>query len=437
MLSVGGKSKQGIPVDTVTRDLPESRRIIFVWVFSMKLKAEDIVGLWHQIEDELDADLTLQSPGWGYGICLRARGAQALASLARPRGKKIPFNPTVRILQQVEKEYDFDEIVVFPYAFAALCHHIWRFGVGDSGIVQITRNPDHHSITIEAGPASFPFRLSCPYGIVVFPYTEIQEHLFENAAAWSFVLRRAEMAIGGGLIARRAAVVLPMHHRVLLSGGGPYFSFGIPQHLLKSDLSAFAFQFPKYSGWAAPSSIKIDVKDKTARLEQAGLRAYCEIRPIGDRLSELNITGQPVGFLRVRATEVEPQLRRFDRGWVSVSLSEGSAEAILEDQESDQESKVIAAFGGYNGLTCKMKIAIRNLRTALNAGFCDFEVRRALPEYSYGLYLLGKARFPQTEPKPIEGERRKNPTEAEVLILTARDGSGPVESETPGKEAAT
>jgi hypothetical protein len=138
-----------------------------------------------------------------------------------------------------------------------------------------------------------------------------------------------------------------------------------------------------------------------------------------------------MGLLRVRATEVEPQLRRFDRGWVSVSLSEGNAEATLEDQES----MVIDAFGGYKGLTCKMKIAIRNLRTALNAGFCDFKVRRALPEYSYGLYLLGKARFPQTEPKPIEGERRKNPTEAEVLILTARDGSGPVESETPGKEA--
>jgi len=231
--------------------------------------------------------------------------------------------------------------------------------------------------------------------------------------------------------------VLPMHHRVLLSGGGPYFSFGIPQHLLKSDLSAFAFQFPKYSGWAAPSSIKIDVKDKTARLEQAGWRAYCEIRPIEDRLSGLNITGQPVGFLRVRATEVEPQLRRFDQGWVSVSLSEGSAEAILEDQESDGESMVIAAFGGYNGLTCKMKIAIRNLRTALNAGFCDFEVRKALPGYSYGLYLLGKARFPQAEPRPIEGERRKHPTEAEVFILTARDGSGPIESETPGKEATT
>ena len=103
MLWVGGKSKQGIPVDTVTRNLLESRRIIFVWVFSMKLKAEDIVGLWHQIEDELGAELTLQSPGWGYGICLKARGAQALASLARPYGKKIPFNPTVRILQQVKE----------------------------------------------------------------------------------------------------------------------------------------------------------------------------------------------------------------------------------------------------------------------------------------------------------------------------------------------
>lgn len=401
----------------------------------MKLKAEDILGLWHQIENELGAELTLQSQGWEYGICLKARGAQALASLARPRGKKIPFNPTVRILQQVEEERDFEDIVVFPYAIAALCRHIWGFGAGDSGIVQITRDPDHRSITIEAGPASFPFRLSCPYGIVVFPYTEIQEHLFENPAAWSFALRRAEMAIGGGLIARRAAVVLPRHHRVLLSGGGPYFSFGIPQHLLKSDLSAFAFQFPKYSGWAAPSSIKIDVKDKTARLEQAGLRAYCEIRPIEDRLSELNITGQPVGFLRVRATEVEPQLRRFDQGWVSVSLSEGSAQAILEDKESDEESNVIGAFGGYNGLTCKMKIPIRNLRTALHAGFCDFEVRRALPEYSYGLYLLGKARFPQAEPRPMEGERRKHPTEVEVFILTARDGSGPIESETPDKEA--
>src|SRR5208337_1960118 len=114
---------------------------------------------------------------------------------------------------------------------------------------------------------------------------------------------------------------------------------------------------------------------------------------IEDRLSELNITGQPMGFLRVRATEVEPQLRRFDQGWVSVSLSEGSAQAILEDKESGEESNVIGGFGGYNGLTCKMKIAIRNLRTALHAGFCDFEVRRALPEYSYGFYLLGKARF--------------------------------------------
>jgi hypothetical protein len=144
-----------------------------------------------------------------------------------------------------------------------------------------------------------------------------------------------------------------------------------------------------------------------------------------------------VGFLRVRGTEVEPQLRRFDRGWVSVSLSEGSAEAILEGQEGDEESMVIDAFGGYNGLTCKMKIAIRSLRTALHAGFCDFEVRRALPKYPYGFYLLGKARFPQTEPKPVEGERRKNPTEAEVFILTAREGSGPIESETPGKEATT
>jgi len=437
MLSVGRKSKQGISVDTVTRNLLESRRIILVWVFSMKLKAEDIVGLWLQIEDELGAELTFESPGWGYGICLKARGAQALASLARPQGKKIPFNPTVRILQQVEEESDFDEIVVFPYAIAALCHHIWGFGVGDSGIVKIIRNPDHRSITIEAGPTSFPFRLSCPYGMVVFPYTEIQEHLFEKPAAWSFVLRRAEMAIGGGFIPRRAAIVLPMHHRVLLSGGGPYFSFGIPQHLLKLNLSAFAFQFPKYSGWAAPSSIKIDVKDKTARLEQSGLRAYCEIRPIEDRLYELNITGQPMGFLRVRAIDVEPQLRRFDQGWVSISLSEGSAEAILEDKESDEESMVIGAFGGYNGLTCKMKIAIRNLRTALNAGFCDFEVRRALPEYSYGLYLLGKARFPQTDPRLSEGERRKHPTEVEVFILTARHGFGPIESKTPGKEATT
>ena len=403
----------------------------------MKLKAEEIVGLWQQIEDELDAELTLESPGWEYGICLKARGAQALASLVRPHGKKIPFNPTVRILQQVKEESDFDEIVVLPYAIAALCHHIRRFGVGGSGIVQIIRNPGHGGITIEAGPASFPFRLSCPYGVVMFPYTDIQEHLFENPAAWSFVLRRAEMAIGGGFIPRRAAIVLPMHHRVLLSGGGPYFSFGIPQHLLKSDLSAFAFKFPKYSGWAAPSSIKIDVKDKTARLEQAGLRAYCGIRPIEDRLSELNITGQPVGFLRVRATEVEPQLRRFDQGWVSISLSEGSAEATLEDKESDEKSMVIAAFGGYNGLTCKMKIAIRNLRTALNAGFSDFEVRRALPEYSYGPYLLGKARFPQTEPRLLEGERRKHPTEVEVLMLTARDDSAPIESETPGKEATT
>jgi hypothetical protein len=228
-----------------------------------------------------------------------------------------------------------------------------------------------------------------------------------------------------------------MHHRVLLSGGGPYFSFGIPEHLLKSNLSAFAFQFPKYSGWAAPSSIKIDVKDKTARLEQSGLRAYCGIRPIQDRLHELNITGQPMGFLRVRATDIEPQLRRFDQGWVSISLSEGSAEAILEDKESDEESMVIAAFGGYNGPPCKMKIAIRNLRTALNAGFCDFEVRRALPECSYGHYLLGKARFPETEPRLFEGERRGHPTEAEVLILPGGDDSRPIESETPGKEATT
>jgi hypothetical protein len=403
----------------------------------MKLKAEDIVGLWRQIEDELGAELTLRSPGWGYGICLKARGAQALASLARPHGKKIPFNPTVRILQQVEEESDFDEIVVFPYAIAALCHHIRKFGVGGNGIVQIIRNPDHRSITIKAGPTSFPFRLSCPYGIVVFPYTEIQEHLFENPAAWSFVLRRAEMAIGGGLIARHAAAVLPMHHRVLLSTGGPYFSFGIPQHLLKSNLSAFAFQFPKYSGWAAPSSIKIDVKDKTARLEQSGLRAYCGIRPIEDRLYELNITGQPMGFLRVRATDVEPQLRRFDQGWVSISLSEGSAEAILEDKGSAEESMVIAAFGGYNGLPCKMKIAIRYLRTALNAGFCDFEVRRALPECSYGLYLLGKALFPQTEPRLLEGERRGRPTEVEVLILPHWDDSRPVESETPAAADST
>jgi len=144
-----------------------------------------------------------------------------------------------------------------------------------------------------------------------------------------------------------------------------------------------------------------------------------------------------MGFLRVRAIDVEPQLRRFDQGWVSISLSEGSAEAILEDKESDEESMVIGAFGGYNGLTCKMKIAIRNLRTALNAGFCDFEVRRALPEYSYGPYLLGKARFPQTDPRLSEGERRKHPTEVEVFILTARHGFGPIESKTPGKEATT
>jgi hypothetical protein len=399
----------------------------------MRLKAEDIVDLWHQIEDELDAELTLQSPGWGYGICLKARGAQALASLVRPHGKKIPFNPTVRILQQVKEESDFDEIVVLPYAIAALCHHIWRFGAGDSGIVQIIRNPGHGGITIEAGPTSFPFRLSCPFGIVVFSCTEIQEHLFENPAAWSFVLRRAEMAIGGGLIARREAFVLPMHCRVLLSGGGPYFSFGIPPHLLRSNLSSFAFQFPKYSGWAAPSSIKIDVKDKTARLEQSGLRAYCEIRPLVDRLSELNMTGQPMGFLRVRAAEVEPQLRKFDQGFVSLSLSEGSAEAFLEDKESDEESMVLHAFGVYNGLTCKMKIATGSLRTALNAGFCDFEVRRGLHEYSYGLYLLGKARFPQTEPRLLEGERRRHPTEVEVLILSARNDYGPIGSETAAR----
>jgi len=401
----------------------------------MKLKAEDIFGLWHQIEEELGDQLTLQNPGYGFGICLEARGAQVLASLARPYGKEIYFNPTIRMFQPVEEKSDFEGIVVFPHAFAALYHHFRAFEWGDSKVVQIIRNPDHLSITIEAGPTSYPFRLTCPCGTGGFPSPEIHERLFENPAALSFVLRHSEMAVGRGIIPQCEAFVLPKHHRLLLGDWGLYFLFRLPQNPQESELSAFTFKFPKYSGWAAPGSIKIDIRDNTARLERSGLRAYCDTRPIEDPLCKCNISGQPVGFLRVRATDAESQLSRFDQVWVSISLSEGRAEATVDDKEGNEES--ISPFGGYNGVPCKMKIAIKNLRKALNAGFCEFEVRRGLPDSPHGLYLLGKVRVPQTEPRLFEGERREHPTEVEVFIFAARDDTGTIEPETPDKEAAT
>jgi hypothetical protein len=87
----------------------------------MKLKAEDILGLWHQIEEELGDDLTIRSPGNGFGICLEARGDGVLASLARPYGKKIDFTPTIRILEAVEEDSNSAGLEVYPYAVAALC----------------------------------------------------------------------------------------------------------------------------------------------------------------------------------------------------------------------------------------------------------------------------------------------------------------------------
>src|ERR1039458_6725236 len=118
----------------------------------------------------------------------------------------------------------------------------------------------------------------------------------------------------------------------------------------------------------------------------------------------------PMGFLHVRARDVESQLSRFDQYSVSLALSEGSAEATVEDKEGDKDNdESIAPFGNYNGIPCNMKIGIKNLRKALNAGFCEFEVRRLLdkPEYTT-LYLLGKIRVPHTEPRLFVGERRRS-----------------------------
>jgi hypothetical protein len=399
----------------------------------MKLKAEDIYSLWHQIQEELGDELTLQNPGYGFGICLEARGGQVLASLARPYGKKIEFTPTIRILQAVEEDSNSAGIAIYPYALAALYHHLGAFEWGENEVVEIIRNPDQRSITIQSGPTRAPFRLSCPCAWD-FPGPGSQEDRFKDPVALSFVLRHAEMAIGSSLIARCDAYVFPKHRRLLLGDWGLYFSFSIPQHLVESDLSAFTFRFPKYSGWAAaPKSIKIDIKGKTARLEQSRLRAYCETRPIEDPLGKYNITGQPLGLLRIRATDVESQLGKSDQGWVSLSLSEGEVEATVEDEKGDEKS--ISALGLYNGQSCEMRIAIRHLRRVLKAGFCHFDVHRALPEYALGLYLLGKVRVAQTEARLFEGEQREHPTEVEAFLLPARDDSKPIESETPGKEA--
>src|ERR1019366_3662750 len=79
----------------------------------------------------------------------------------------------------------------------------------------------------------------------------------------------------------------------LLGDMGLYFSFRVLQNLLDPELSAFNFKFPKYSAWAAHGPIKIDIMDKTARLERSGLRAYCETRPIQDTFYENIITDQP------------------------------------------------------------------------------------------------------------------------------------------------
>ena len=398
----------------------------------MKLKAEDILGLWHQIEEELGDKLTLQNPGYGFGICLEARGAQVLASLARPYHKEIDFNPTICIFQPAEEKSEYEEIVVFPHAFAALYHHFRAFEWAGTEGVQFINNPDHFCITIEADQ----FRLTCPGGTRGFPSPGIQERGFEKPATLSFVLRHSEMAVVRGIIPRCEAVVLPKHHRLLLGHWGLYFSCELPQNLLESKLSACTFDLPNYSGWAAPGSIKIDIRDNTARLERSGLRAYCTTRPTEDPLDNYNITGHAVGFLRVHATDVESQLSRFEQIWVSLSLSEGSAEATVEDKAGDEDNdESISPFGGYNGVPCKMKIAIKNLRKALNAGFCDFEVRRGLPEYSSGFYLLGKTRVPHSEPRLFEGERRKHPTDVEVFILPARDDSPPIESGIPGEDA--
>jgi hypothetical protein len=246
------------------------------------------------------------------------------------------------------------------------------------------------------------------------------------------------MAVVRGIIPQCWASVLPKHGRLLLGDMGLYFSFRVLQNFLDSELSAFAFKFPKYSAWAAHGPIKIDIRNNTARLERSGLRAYCETRPIQDTFYENTITGRPVGFLRVRPTDVESQLSRFDQYWVSLSLSDGSAEATVEDKEGDKENdESIFPFGGYYGVPCQMKIGKKNLRKALNAGFCEFEVRRALPDSPHDVYLLGKVRVPQTEPRLFEGERREQPTEAEVFIFAASDDTGTIEPETPGKEAAT
>ena len=125
--------------------------------------------------------------------------------------------------------------------------------------------------------------------------------------------------------------------------------------------------------------------------------------------------------MRVYGTDVEFQLRRFDGGWISISLSEGAAEAKIKDEDGTVIG-VIEPFGVYSGLACETRIGIRNLRTALNAGFRDFEVRRTLSESSLGLYLFGSICIPPTEPRLFEGERRERPTEVDVFILPAKDG---------------
>jgi hypothetical protein len=400
----------------------------------MELKRQDIFGLWNQIGEELGNEWTLKNPGYGFGICLEARGNQVLASLARPYGKKIDFNPTIRKFQPAKEKSDYEEIVIFPHVFAALVHHSEAFGWGSSESTQIINNPGTICVTIEAGQ----FRLTCPGGTGGFPSPGIQERAFEKPATLSFVLRHSEMAVVREIIPKCWAYVIPKHGRLLLDDMGLYFSFRVLKNLLDPELSAFAFEFPKYSAWAASGPIKIDMVDNMARLERSDLRAYCETRPIQDTFYENITTDQPTGLLHVRAGDVKSKLSRFDQYSVSLSLSEASAEATVEDMEGEKDNdETISPFGNYSGIPCKMKIGIKNLHKALNAGFCDFEVHRWLSDEYTQFYLLGKISVPQTEPRLVEGERRKHPTDVEVFIIALREITGPIEAENPGKEAAT
>jgi hypothetical protein len=219
---------------------------------------------------------------------------------------------------------------------------------------------------------------------------------------------------------------------ILSTSHGLLFSFRTPPGVFE-ELNSSAFTFPMYSGWDVRASIRISVSGLTARLEQSGLRAYCELLPFEDKaLDELDLTGQPIGLLTVHATDVASRLRRFDRGWVSLSLSEGAAEARVEGELKDESgtvTEVIAPFGTYRGLACETKIGVWNLLEALNAGFRDFEVRMAQPghsprrwtaEWGSRPYLLGSLRIPPIEPTLFERERRQSPT-VDVFIMPARD----------------